>query len=205
MWRLFKGREELPLIICPLCGNSCSVAPVSCPNCSWPLEPVEQNGKSLTSTRPNVKDQKSTGSEAVRKAAEGASRTGADVQQASDEETFDLGEKFSHFWTHLPSHERRVDERVPVSLAVSFEETSSKAEGRVSNISISGCRIENAEQVWVGGIYHLRIHMPTGRLLPLLGEVIYSDSGMSCGVRFVNLSEGERTLITLLIDYARGN
>jgi hypothetical protein len=101
--------------------------------------------------------------------------------------------------------ERRSDERILLSLDVRWESLSGKHTARVSDISLSGCYIESLGQVTVGERISFEIHLPTGRWMPLRGEVVYHLPGLGFGVRFARLTTMERNLLAHVIDYARGS
>ncbi len=104
----------------------------------------------------------------------------------------------------MMSDERRHAERVPLSLEVRWESLSGRqASARISDISLNGCYVESLAQVAFGERVRLEVNLPTGRWMPLNGEVVYQHPNVGFGLRFGNLSEVEQRMIAQLIEYAR--
>ena len=108
-------------------------------------------------------------------------------------------------WIRVMADERRRDERVPLLLDVRWEGVSGKYAARISDISLSGCYVESLGQVMVGEVVHFEIQLPTGRWMPLRGEVVYHLPTLGFGVQFAGLTLMERNLLAHVIDYARDN
>lgn len=101
------------------------------------------------------------------------------------------------------AEERRRDERVPLVLDVRWESLSGKHSARISDMSLSGCYVEAMGQVTVGELIRFEVQLPTGRWLPLIGEVIYYLPAMGFGIRFRTLTQKQREVIANLLDYMR--
>lgn len=99
--------------------------------------------------------------------------------------------------------ERRIAERVPLSLEVRWDGLSGKRSARISDISLTGCYVESLGQVTLGEEIHLEIQTPTGRWITVSGEVAHRDPNMGFGVRFTSLSDLEHNMLIHVIDYAR--
>lgn len=102
------------------------------------------------------------------------------------------------------SEERRSDERVPVTLEVRWGSLSGQRSARISDISMGGCYVEALGQVTMGELIRFEVQLPTGRWLPLVGEVVYHLPSMGFGMRFRNLTETQKEVIASLIDYMVG-
>lgn len=101
------------------------------------------------------------------------------------------------------AEERRRDERVPLALDVRWESLSGKHSARISDMSLSGCYVEAMGQVSVGEIIRFEVQLPTGRWLPLIGEVVYHLPAMGFGLRFRSLTSTQREVIASLLDFVK--
>jgi hypothetical protein len=96
----------------------------------------------------------------------------------------------------------RAYERLPMSLEIRIWNTSP---ARTRDICPGGCFIESVAHVTVGQFLVFEMQMPSGRWLPLRGEVVYHRRNQGFGVSFVDLPEESRRMLEYLIDYARGS
>jgi hypothetical protein len=103
------------------------------------------------------------------------------------------------------SDERRRDERISLVLDVRWEGLSGRYAARISDISLSGCYVESLGLATVGETIRFEIQLPTGRWMPLRGEVVYHLPNLGFGVQFTGLSIMERNLLAHVIEYARDN
>ncbi len=101
------------------------------------------------------------------------------------------------------AEERRQDERVPLVLDVRWESLSGKHTARISDMSLSGCYVETMGQVTVGELIRFEVQLPTGRWMPLIGEVVYQIPGMGFGLRFRTMTGTQREVLASLIDYVK--
>ncbi len=102
------------------------------------------------------------------------------------------------------SEERRAEERVPLMLELRWQSLSGKHTARISDISMGGCYVETMGQVTTGDLIRFEVQLPTGRWMPLIGEVVYQHPGMGFGLRFRTLTESQKQMIASLIDYVKG-
>lgn len=100
--------------------------------------------------------------------------------------------------------ERRTEERVPVLLDLRWQSLSGKHVARISDMSTSGCYVETMGQVTVGELIRFEVQLPTGRWMPLVGEVVYHLPGMGFGLRFRTLTESQKELVRSLLEYMKG-
>ena len=103
------------------------------------------------------------------------------------------------------AEERRGEERVPLMLELRWQSLSGKHTARISDMSQSGCYVETFAQVTTGEWIRFEVQLPTGRWMPLIGEVVYHLPAMGFGMRFKSLTEGQRQMIASLLDYVKDN
>jgi hypothetical protein len=101
--------------------------------------------------------------------------------------------------------ERREKERVRADLEAHWEGVLTRRDGRVVDISASGCFILTDDDVRVEELIRLEIYLPTGRRIYLWGEVVYKVEEMGFALRFTGSDETELQMLSVLIDYARGS
>lgn len=104
----------------------------------------------------------------------------------------------------MPTKERRESERVRADLEAHWEGVLTRRDGRVVDISSSGCFILTPDEVQPEELIRLEIRLPTGRWIYLWGEVVYKIEEMGFAVRFTGSDEMEVQMLGMLIDYARG-
>ena len=95
----------------------------------------------------------------------------------------------------------RAYERLPMSLEIRMWGT---APARTRDLCLGGCYIESLAHVTVGQFLLFEMQLPSGRWLPLRGEVIYHRRNQGFGVSFIELPDESRRMLEYLIDYARG-
>ena len=101
------------------------------------------------------------------------------------------------------AEERRREERVSLMLDVRWENLSGKHTARISDLSLSGCYVETLGQVTVGEVVRFEVHLPTGRWMPLIGEVVYQLPAMGFGLQFRTMTRMQREVLASLLDYAK--
>jgi hypothetical protein len=100
--------------------------------------------------------------------------------------------------------ERRENERVRADLEAHWEGVLARRDGRIVDISSSGCFILTTDEVREEELIRLEIQLPTGRRIYLWGEVVYKVEEMGFALRFTGSDETELQMLGMLIDYARG-
>lgn len=100
--------------------------------------------------------------------------------------------------------ERRKAERFRVSLDARWEGILTRHEGTVVDISRVGCFMLTKDQVTPGELVRVEIQLPTGRWIYLWAEVVYAIEEMGFALRFTGSTETEETMLSYLIDYAKG-
>lgn len=101
------------------------------------------------------------------------------------------------------TEERRGEERVPLVLELRWESLSGKHTARISDMSLGGCYVETMGQVTTGELIRVQVQLPTGRWLPLVGEVVYHLPGMGFGMRFRSMTPTQTEMISSLLDYMK--
>ncbi len=94
--------------------------------------------------------------------------------------------------------EQRTRARAVVSLETRWSGMSGNYEARVCDISAGGCFIESIGQATRRGC-ELRPAIATGEWRELEGKVAFTDPFMGFGLRFLNLSSEDQTLIAELV------
>lgn len=102
------------------------------------------------------------------------------------------------------AEERRKAERVPLMLELRWQSLSGRHTARISDMSMGGCYVETMAQVTMGEVIRFEVQLPTGRWLPLVGEVVYHLPAMGFGVQFKSMTETQREMLGNLLDYMKG-
>ena len=97
--------------------------------------------------------------------------------------------------------ERRVAERVNVSLEAIWEGMSGRREARVTDLSLHGCFLESCAQTSVGEQIRFLLKTPTERWLELTGEVAFYQPMVGFGMKFINISKHDEAMLRQLIDF----
>jgi PilZ domain-containing protein len=102
---------------------------------------------------------------------------------------------------HLPtmSDERRADERVGVNLPTKWHGVTGIHEGRVEDLSISGCFVNTMGAVDVGEIVSLLMQLPSGRWFSLRGKVKFVHQLTGFSLSFSILDDKEREVLRQLV------
>jgi len=89
---------------------------------------------------------------------------------------------------------------VIVSLDVVWQGSVGKHDARMSEISMDGCFIDTKVQGRsLGEIVEFKVHLPNGPWVSLEGELVVQDYPMGFGLRFRNLTEGDRSLLRQVV------
>jgi hypothetical protein len=97
------------------------------------------------------------------------------------------------------NHEKRASERVPVNFSARWHGASGSHEGRVEDLSNTGCFVNTTGAVDVGEIVSLLIQTPSGRWLPLRGKVAFHHQLTGFSVLFSILDDKERVMLEDLV------
>ena len=94
---------------------------------------------------------------------------------------------------------RRSDNRLGINLRARWDGISGQQEARISDISLGGCYVDSLSRVDLGEFVALELELPSGEWLPLRGEVTTCQEGVGFGLRFVSLTEEEKSALEQLL------
>ena len=97
------------------------------------------------------------------------------------------------------SGERRINRRKQILLEAKWESLSSRHEARVDDVSLGGCFVNTYAKVELGEHIELEIQLPSGKWLPLRGEVASYQHGVGFGMAFASLTAKEAAGLEELI------
>jgi hypothetical protein len=101
--------------------------------------------------------------------------------------------------------EKRTSERVQVNLPARWHGSSGSHEGRVEDLSVTGCFVNTTGAVDVGETVSLLIQTPARSWLPLRGRVAFYQQLTGFSVSFSILDDKEREgLADLVAKHASG-
>jgi PilZ domain len=95
--------------------------------------------------------------------------------------------------------EKRSHERVSVNFPARWHGITGGHEGRVEDVSVSGCFVNTKGAVDVGEIISLLIRLPSGRWLPMRGKVVFYQQLTGFSLSFSILDETERAALQQLV------
>lgn len=90
-------------------------------------------------------------------------------------------------------------EAVNVALSVVWHGAAGKFESRVSEISLDGCFIDSMGQEVMGEAINFNIKLPSGIWASLQGEVTYQEYPVGFELRFTDLKDENKRLLTQVI------
>jgi hypothetical protein len=91
--------------------------------------------------------------------------------------------------------DRRAVARYAAEIDVEWEGLIGRRSGTISDISPMGCFVLCSGEVEDGENIKILFPMPSGRTLPLWGEVVNHVFEIGFGVRFIELSEAQREFL----------
>lgn len=100
------------------------------------------------------------------------------------------------------SDERRSAKRVIAYLPAKWDGMSGVHEARIEDISVKGCFVNTAGHAEINQIISLEIELPSGKWLPLRGQVTSYQPGIGFGILFNNLTNEEEVELRELISRA---
>lgn len=95
--------------------------------------------------------------------------------------------------------EKRTSERVPVNLTTRWHGAAGTCEGRIEDLSVTGCFVNTKRPVDVGEIVSLLIQLPSGRWLPIRGKVAFYQQLTGFSISFSILDDKERETLDELV------
>jgi CheY-like chemotaxis protein len=93
----------------------------------------------------------------------------------------------------------KPSEQVYVSLEVVWQGTAGKYDARMSQISMESCFIDSMGQEILGESINFRVHLPSGPWVTLQGRVVYQEYPIGFEVRFTDLTDENRRLLTQVV------
>ena len=95
--------------------------------------------------------------------------------------------------------DRRREERSQVCLEAVWDGESGNHAARVTDLSEGGCYVDTLGGTQVGEILNLKLQLPGGQWLELVGEVAHQSPPLGFGLRFGNLSDEQVEKLRSLI------
>jgi len=95
--------------------------------------------------------------------------------------------------------EKRTSERVAVNLPTRWHGATGAHEGRVEDLSVTGCFVNTTGAVDVGEIVSMLIQLPSGRWLPIRGKVAFYQMLTGFSISFSILDDKERETLNELV------
>lgn len=102
----------------------------------------------------------------------------------------------------MTKEDQRRQRRVDIALDVRWQSATGKYTAKCEDISPDGCYIDSIAPVQEGKRISIDVQLPTGRWLPLRGEVVKHRPNSGFGIRFIELPESSREMLAHLIEYA---
>lgn len=95
--------------------------------------------------------------------------------------------------------EKRTSERVLVNLSARWHGATGSHEGRIEDLSLTGCFVNTTGSVDVGETVSLLIQTPSGRWFPLRGKVAFHHQLTGFSVSFSIHDDKERDGLAQLV------
>jgi len=83
--------------------------------------------------------------------------------------------------------------------AVIYTKFGERHETVLQQISIGGCFTGWEENIFIGDVFRLEIELPNKNRIPLTCKAIYRFDETGIGVKFIDISEFEQSLVTKVI------
>ena len=65
---------------------------------------------------------------------------------------------------------------------------------------MGGCFVDSMSRVEIGELVALEIELPSGKWLPLRGEVTTCQEAVGFGLQFTGLTEGDKTALKQILE-----
>ena len=105
----------------------------------------------------------------------------------------------------LLMNERRAEERLEVCLDARWDGSTANYSCRLVDLSEGGCYIDTLGEAVVGEKISLKVLISDQQWLQLSGEVAHYKPSLGFGVRFINVTEEQRSRIRLLLGKEEAN
>lgn len=83
--------------------------------------------------------------------------------------------------------------------AIIYGKFGDTRETRLQQISIGGCFTDWEENIYVGDEFRMEIELPNGNYLPLKCRALYLFDHTGIGVKFIDITQFEQSLISKII------
>jgi len=97
------------------------------------------------------------------------------------------------------SNDRREKPRTIVCFDAQWEGASSRSQARVIDLSETGCYVDAMNETLPGEVIQLKMQLPEGEWLELVGEVAHSATRVGFGLRFREIDEPQLAKLRLLL------
>ena len=95
----------------------------------------------------------------------------------------------------------RVTGSPDTPLQCGWYQQRSQGAGQIVNLSVGGCFVEVPDQSPPTGPLRLHVGLPRAGPVGLSAEVVYSQGGRGCGIRFLGLTDKIRTALAEAVAY----
>lgn len=95
--------------------------------------------------------------------------------------------------------DKRTSARIQVNMPTRWHGVTGSHEGRVEDLSVTGCFVNTTGAVDVGEIVSLLIQLPSGRWLPMRGKVAFYQQLTGFSISFSILDDKERETLNELV------
>ena len=97
--------------------------------------------------------------------------------------------------------DRRSEKRLDVCLDAVWDGKSGNYIARVTDLSEGGCYVDTLGQATTGEILRLKLQLPEGAWLELIGEVAHQSPPLGFGMRFVDLTDTQLETLRTIISH----
>lgn len=99
--------------------------------------------------------------------------------------------------------DRRAIERYRTNIEIEWEGLAGREKGTISDISAGGCFVLCSGEVENGERVKIFFPMPSGRKIPLYGEVTNHEFEIGFAIRFIELTEAQKDFLEVYVDTLR--
>lgn len=105
----------------------------------------------------------------------------------------------------MPINERRGATRFEVCLDAVWDGTRGTDRARVTDLSESGCYVDSICEASEGEVLHLKVQIPSGEWLDLVGTVAHATPRLGFGLRFVQMEQSQTEKVRRFIRSLEGD